>query len=538
MMKRSTRSQKTNVHKNVEIAKVDTDSLSEESSITHLEELSNEVIYEIFEFLDYFHVYQSFFNLNTRFQNLLTCSNLPIKVNTSSISRSNFENYYTDIIIPYQHRIISLSIRHLFFDCDISVHTILSKFIRLETLILEHISPEYIENVLNDIASLSNLSSLVIIVDGDVENENECLLQIFRLPTLKYCQISLRELCKYGSLPFATNENSPIEQLVIKHFIYSHNIENLLSYVPQLRRLSLDYSKDQYIKTQHNHSITLNYLTHLFLKLNEVSFDEFEHLIKNFFCKTQVLHLDVKIDGTFYDDNRWEQLILSHMPLLRVFDIRIDNRYHRIYDSQLKLFNSPFWLQRQWFFDQQDYYGTIFYSTNPYRRKEYTIEQKINPQTDLDYQITNLNSVRHACIVDEIALNNCIYRFPNATDLTLKCISLEKLNEVMTTLQHIIPWNNLTKLEITNDKTSLEILIQVLPLIRNLITVKLDHVVVDTKDFVAIRKRANFQLAANANIIRNLTVQQINEVEEAKLLTILCPRLQHFTITKISTLYG
>jgi hypothetical protein len=58
-------------------------SLSEES-VTYLEHLSSEVIYEIFKFLDLFHIYQSFFHLNARFQKLLTYSYLPIKINISS----------------------------------------------------------------------------------------------------------------------------------------------------------------------------------------------------------------------------------------------------------------------------------------------------------------------------------------------------------------------------------------------------------------------------------------------------------------------
>jgi hypothetical protein len=134
-------------------------SLSKES-ITHFEDLSNDIIYEIFEFLDFFHIYQSFFDLNLTFRKLITCSNIPIKINISTISRENFQDYYTNIIIPYQHRITSLCITNkLIFDLDISPHHILSKFIRLETLILENINPEYLDNILNDIASLFKLSS-------------------------------------------------------------------------------------------------------------------------------------------------------------------------------------------------------------------------------------------------------------------------------------------------------------------------------------------------------------------------------------------
>jgi GH35 family endo-1,4-beta-xylanase len=72
---------------------------------TNFEDLSNELIYDIFEFLDYFHVYEACFDLNLRFHSLITNSNLPIKINLSSISKSAFKRYNKDIIETSMHRI-------------------------------------------------------------------------------------------------------------------------------------------------------------------------------------------------------------------------------------------------------------------------------------------------------------------------------------------------------------------------------------------------------------------------------------------------
>ena len=157
--------------------------------MVHFEDLPNEIIYEIFEFLDFFHVYQSFFDLNIRFRRLITSSKVPTKIIISSLSKSTLEHYYTDIVIPYQPQITLLCITNkLSFDLDISPHRILSKFIRLETLILGNLKAEYVEDVLKDCIHLSNLSSLVIAIRNIVIDVNHHLLQIFRLPAFEILQ--------------------------------------------------------------------------------------------------------------------------------------------------------------------------------------------------------------------------------------------------------------------------------------------------------------------------------------------------------------
>ncbi|CAF3834303.1 unnamed protein product, partial [Adineta steineri] len=88
------RNNSVNIYDNNKKQKIqaDTNCLPKEV-ITCFEDLSNELIYEIFELLDCHHVYQAFYSLNTRFYNLITNSTLPIEVNLSSISKSTFQRY-------------------------------------------------------------------------------------------------------------------------------------------------------------------------------------------------------------------------------------------------------------------------------------------------------------------------------------------------------------------------------------------------------------------------------------------------------------
>jgi hypothetical protein len=426
----------------------------------------------------------------------------------------------------------------------------------LETLILENIDSNQLKTVLQDIASLPNLSSLVIIPVDYVENANDLFLQIFRLSVLKYCKVSFaNNQTQSDLLPFATHEYSPIEQLVIKHAISINTLHRLLSYIPQLRRLSLDCINEDYHNSRIDQPMTFNNLSHLFLDLTHFSFDEFELLIKNSFPSIQVLHLLVDDRVEYINANRWEQLISSYMPYLRIFDMQCSYRYvrnstiQRVHEFQLNQFTTSFWYQRKWFFTYQDYfrYGyhyIIFYSTNPYRyeilwnkndfmffilrKKDYKFEKKPNQYHRLNDQETNLSSVRHVHISNEEAIIDCIDHFPNTKELILKDISFRKTETFITTLVHMIPLQNLTKLIVESEDYSFEKLIKLLSFTLNLNTLKIQSIY--QEDLRTIQNSETFRLVSNVNMIKNLTVKELSGIEKVELLFALCPRLEQFTI--------
>ncbi|CAF4226210.1 unnamed protein product, partial [Rotaria sordida] len=102
------------------------------------EHLSNEIIFEMFNYLDLYHVYYGFFSLNKWFKYLLVDSNILIKTNTPAISKSKFK-HYKNIINPNKNRINILRLSNQFtVDIVFSSPYIISKFIQLEKLILEN----------------------------------------------------------------------------------------------------------------------------------------------------------------------------------------------------------------------------------------------------------------------------------------------------------------------------------------------------------------------------------------------------------------
>ncbi|CAF3925772.1 unnamed protein product [Rotaria sordida] len=178
------------------------------SSINQFENLSNEVIYEIFEFLNVYQLYESFFDLNTRFRNLCIYSNLPIEINNQSLSKSTFQRYYTNLILPNKHRIRSLDLSDPFIIDFFSLSTEdISKYFQLQTLILEKMESGYLENLLTSLTSLPNLSSLIISI-GLGSTTNTLWNLIFQLPVLKYCKISSEENIYLGFLPMSTHTHT------------------------------------------------------------------------------------------------------------------------------------------------------------------------------------------------------------------------------------------------------------------------------------------------------------------------------------------
>ncbi|CAF1483290.1 unnamed protein product [Rotaria sordida] len=514
---------------------IDTNSLYKESLI-HFEDLSNEIFYEIFEYLDFYHVYKAFSNLKKRFENLIIDSKLPIKINISFISKTNFQHYYTDIIIPCLHRVKSLRITIL-----LAVNIILlsrnniSKFIRLETLILDNIEPSYLRN-LEWLNILPRLSSLVIISDGYTNDQAEIYHQIFQLPVLRYCKVLLgiHYMPIVSSLPFATNKYSPIEHLVINNNLHLDTLYVILSYVPQLRRLSIPVLFEAVNKQRITFPIALNYLTYISLQLGFITFDDFELLIKNIFYKLQILRLSTSHDITYLDADRWQNLILSHMSNLNVFDLQFiyfvesDEDITFIYDVQINKFTSSFWIERQWFFStqyscRQNQYSIMFYSAKPYKRKNFILQEIIKEKINFD-------AVYHINIENIRAITNYMNYFPNITKLTLDCNLYPICDSIGSSLTRIIPLKQITKLVIDYNTLSIMQLVHLLDFTVNIHTLKLASISLNEIDSSLIQQNVTFQLVSMANIVKNLILEEECSLEKIELLMALCPRLEDLVI--------
>ncbi|UJR12267.1 hypothetical protein I4U23_016444 [Adineta vaga] len=306
---------------------------------TKLEDLANEILYEIFEYFDYFQCNEIFANLNQRFRNLFTNSTSRIKINLGSISKSIFTFYYNNIILSHAHRIQSLHLTNPFIiDFFLSSTSIIPKFLHLQTFVINSIPSSNMDNLFNNLSVLPNLSSLIIIFKYYLPNRNLLYERIFKLPSLKYCKFSIHKYPYSECLPFATNTFSTITHLVVDEEFRFDEFAPLLSNAPELHRLSINTLSTLYAQSKIS-SIIPNHLTYVYLNLGDVYFDSFEPLIKYVFHHVQVLHLSTPADKSYLNANRWESLIPLYMPHLRIFDLQQHIYTEKIHTAiYLKLF--------------------------------------------------------------------------------------------------------------------------------------------------------------------------------------------------------
>jgi hypothetical protein len=110
------------------------------------------------------------------------------------MSKSTFQRCYTEIIMPNKDRIESLRLSNPFIvDLIFTSTRIISKFHRLETLLLNNIKSKYLGNILKNLALLPRLFSLSIATVDYIPNKTILYRLIFCLPILKYCKLSYEE---------------------------------------------------------------------------------------------------------------------------------------------------------------------------------------------------------------------------------------------------------------------------------------------------------------------------------------------------------
>ncbi|CAF0948624.1 unnamed protein product [Adineta ricciae] len=298
--------------------------------ITHIEHLSNELFLEIFDYLEGCDIHHSFFHLNSRFQQLLTCPTLLYKIQLPTNIISNIELCYKTFVIPHQHHILSLRIENLTLINNFIKYCIPnSSFDSLQSITLGELLVERIPVILSFLKSLPNLLSLTIRCGRRwYIYFHDLYRTIFSLPRLRSYEISL---CKYRwnydpdydtkiSLSIVEDERvSTVEYLVIRYACSLDELISILRHTPRLRHLTCESLSQCYTILFSEQIPTLIHLESMRINNCSVSFDDFEMFLKKTSPQLRKLIVRHNVVEASPNDDRWKTLIKTVLLHLRTF---------------------------------------------------------------------------------------------------------------------------------------------------------------------------------------------------------------------------
>ncbi|CAF4818866.1 unnamed protein product [Rotaria sp. Silwood1] len=297
-------------------------------SISSSEHLSNEIVFEIFDYLDGIDIYEAFSNLNCRLEQFLNLSSLLFKIKLQySTANQIFMKNYQKILLHNKSQIFFMNVwLSALNDQFFTFYPINLSFNHLESLIVEYLESDIFISFLTNLAYLPYLSSLSMKTWNIYANLNDIYRVIFALPTLRYGKFSLCRDDSPISLPMTTNQQlSTIEHLVISHSCKFNELFTILSYTSQHCRLSFMDAYDDDTNIGIMSPITI-------------------------YSKLKVLHITIRSDNIDYLDSiRWKKLILEYLPQLEkfYFDYYIefeDDTKPSKYIGQFNQFSSSFWI--------------------------------------------------------------------------------------------------------------------------------------------------------------------------------------------------
>jgi len=348
------------------------------------EALANELLLEVFQYLNISQLFRAFQSLNSRFNHLLFIRLQNFRhLDFRSISKYDFNFICQHHLQSIAHQILSLTLSNndespqqieLFFSRGFTLH----QFPHLQSLSFYQIhSHTIIQDIVIDLLHLSNLIYL---------NFMDCCLsslddKIWKIPKLIYLQLHDTSNEKPHFI-VSRSFSSSIESISIKNYCMNMNdIYHLLKHKPHLRRVKIyAHLDDEDINVG---GIFPSITT--FELYDERSYPQkiyFTNHIPRAVCLLRAMpnlcHLTIETPFIFMDGYRWKCLITNFLPKLKIFRFKMSiyfNNFDTIKSRIDYIFNSfqnQFWIdEHQWFirchWNSEDKYSQyILFYTCPY----------------------------------------------------------------------------------------------------------------------------------------------------------------------------
>lgn len=327
-----------------------------------LERLPNEILLELFEYIPVADLFHAFENLNIRLNTLLFNQFDNYRLDFRSMSKRNSNILCQRYLPSITDYVKSL---HLSNDdetpdqihCFLSHNLTFRQFINLQSLWISHLRCEKLMCRLLDECPYFEKLIYLKFTKCEFKHENAAICQsfdnIWRLPKLIYfySDINLREYgFKDPRRMYLPTVCTSVRYLTLK--MHSYEVDHLaciFAHAPYLRYLdvgAMDSTDEKPL------NLTVSSLTRLEINVYKSPFILTE-LLKNM---PNLYHLTADVDQMYMDGSQWEQIIVDHLPKLKVFELRMtlprhaSERKRRQVDELLKSFRTRFWLEeRRWF---------------------------------------------------------------------------------------------------------------------------------------------------------------------------------------------
>ena len=354
------------------------------------ESLANELLFDLFEYLDTAHLLRAFTELNSRFNQLLSHHFRFHQLNFQFLSKEDFDqSSQTHLPVPLDQIIAFRLSNDETPDLPELLPShgfILNRFLRLQSLSLYNIhSLQTLTKLIYQCRSLPHFTHLHIMKydDGEIHlNIIDLLNTIWNLPKLIYCNLNGIIHTNEISLSKISTTSSCIEHLLIENIPCNlTSLSHLFDYTPSLQRLATTlYS---YLPNDH--------LTSLMPRIEKFnlffggSLESMKNLLQNL---PYLSHLTINTSQIYLDGHIWQELILHYLPTIKIFQLKMDLDFQQsnddiedIIDELLQTFQSSFWIEEhQWYvrchWNPSDPYKSTTLYTLPYAFDTYDFSNK------------------------------------------------------------------------------------------------------------------------------------------------------------------
>ncbi|CAF2136623.1 unnamed protein product [Rotaria magnacalcarata] len=328
-----------------------------------LELLANELLLDIFEFLNVHNLFRAFHGLNTRIDQLLLIQLQKYYLDFRSIAKHDFEFFSQQHLTSINDRIISL---HISDDIEtpnlpellLSHGYRISQFIHLKSLSIDSISSfDLLNQIILQCHELSYLTHLNIMIQNNhdpEENFRDFINSIWSLTKLTHCNLDIQYPYATWLLEMSAFSKS-IKYLSTRNISYNeYNLSHLIKHTPQLRGLdmsSIGIFYNQYPRVTYSSLISLNMVVECALEF-----------MKNFFQRMPNLcYLTLEINNMNLDGQALENILIKYFHNIKTFRFKMTVEFSPLEDLEeqvdqcLDSFRSHYWIAKHKLYVQCDW---------------------------------------------------------------------------------------------------------------------------------------------------------------------------------------